>query len=141
MLVPYFRRNSMLFDPFREWEEAERSFFPEQSAAAFQTDIVDQGDGYELDADLPGFRKEDIHVELKGDRLTIQAERNSEHEEKDKKGSFVRCERSYGKFTRSFGVEGIDTAAIRIRYEDGVLKLFLPKIMQTQPESRQLEIE
>ena len=108
---------------------------------AFKTDVKDEGDRYELEADLPRFDKKDIHLDINGDTLTLSAERHSEHEEKDKKGKYVRCERSYGSYSRSFDLSGVKSDAITAKYEDGVLKLDMPKKDNTLPESRRLEIE
>lgn len=88
-----YRRNSMsTWNPFSEMEEMERrlfnnDFFSGRGLAEFKTDITDEGDYYELKADLPGFKKEDIQLQLDGDTLTIQAQRHSEHEEQEKRGS------------------------------------------------------
>ena len=145
-LRPY--RNNKVYNPFSEMDEFEKRFFGspltffENSAIdEFKTDIKDEGDRYELEADLPGFDKKDIHLDINGDTLTVSAERHSEHEEKDKKGKYVRCERSYGSFSRGFDVSTINTAEIKAKYEDGVLKLTLPKKQETQPEVKRLEIE
>ncbi len=138
------------YDPFREMEELERAFFGgrpfagERSYAGlteFKTDIQDKGDSFLLEADLPGFKKEDIHVDLDGETMTISAERHSEHEEKDKEGSYLRCERSYGSFQRSFDVSGIEESAIKAEYTDGVLRLTMPKKQQTVSSARRLEIQ
>ncbi len=137
------------YNPFREMEEFERKFFGSpfdsfmgsRSIAEFKTDITDEGDHYLLEADLPGFSKENIKLDLNGDTLTIKAERSSKTEEKDKKNKVIRCERSYGSYTRQFDVSGINTDEIKGKYEDGVLKLTLPKKEQTLPETKHLEIE
>ncbi len=146
MLVPYVRRNNSLsaFDPFRELDELEHAFFGDGRStkmAAFSTDIKDNGDHYTLEADLPGVKKDDIKLDLTDNVLTINAERHSEYEEKDKKGNYVRCERSYGSYQRSFDTTGIDTDNIEAEFVDGVLKLTLPKIKEVKPESRRLEIK
>ncbi len=106
-----------------------------------QADVLDEGDHYELEADLPGFNKEDIKLELQGDNLVISAERHSNAEEKNKDGKVVRMERSYGSYQRSFNVSQIDTDHIKAAYDNGVLKLNLPKLQSQIPESRVLEIE
>ncbi len=147
-LTPY-RKNHMTgrtFDPFREMEEFERNFFDtplfdERSFAPFKTDIKDEGDHFTLEADLPGFEKKDIGIDLDGDRMTIHAERHSDHEEKDKRGKYVRCERSYGSYSRSFDVSGVNTDGVTAKYDNGVLKLTLPKKQPTEPTSKRLEIE
>lgn len=110
------------------------------AAGEIKTDITDTGDAFKLEADLPGFKKEDIKIGLENDRLTISAERKDEHEEKGKNGC-IRRERSYGSFTRSFDVSGIDTAAISAAYTDGVLTLTLPKRPELVPENRQIAIQ
>lgn len=143
MLVPYVRRNLSAFDPFRELEEMERAIFGgdnRRSVPAFSTDIRDNGSEYLLEADLPGVKKEDIKLDLNENVLTITAERHSEYEEKDKKGNYVRCERSYGSYQRSFDTTGIDVDKIDAEFKDGVLKLTLPKIVEQKPEPRRLEI-
>ncbi len=146
-LRPYSRKNNSLYNPFRDMDEFERRFFENPFGVGggmleeFKTDIKDEGDHYELEADLPGFDKKDIHVDVNGDVLTVSAERHSEHEEKDKKGKYVHCERSYGSYSRRFNVDGISTDGMKAKYEDGVLKLTLPKKTPTLPESHHLEIE
>ena len=72
-----------VFNPFREMDEWEKAFFGKNELAEFKTDIKDVGNAYELEADLPGFKKEDIHVDVEGDYLTITASRNCNKEEKD----------------------------------------------------------
>ena len=94
-----------------------------------------------LEADLPGFDKKDINIDVNGDYLTIKAERHSEHEDKKKKDSYIRCERSYGSYCRSFDVTGIDTEKIAAKYDNGVLTLTMPRKDPQQPASRQLTIE
>lgn len=145
------RNNNRLnaYNPFREMEELERgffgnpfgSFFGIQDLAEIKTDVIDEGDSFLLDADLPGFEKNDIKLDINGDTLTVTAERHSKIEEKDKKDKIIRVERSYGAYSRSFDVSGVDTDAIKAKYENGVLKLKLPKKPTEQPKGRQLEIE
>ena len=146
MLVPYVRRNNSLsaFDPFRELDELERAFFGDGRStkmAAFSTDIKDNGDHYTLEADLPGVKKDDIKLDLTDNVLTINAERHSEYEEKDKKGNYVRCERSYGSYARSFDISGVKAEGIKASYNDGVLSLTLPKKDVEVSGSRRLAIE
>ena len=134
------------YDPFREMENLERAFFGENSwgghaLAEFKTDIQDKGDSFLLEADLPGFKKEDIHIDLDGDTMTISAERHSEHEEKDKEGNYLRCERSYGSYQRSFDISGIEESGLKAEYTDGVLRLTMPKKQQTVSSARRIEIQ
>lgn len=128
------------YNPFRELEDLERSFWGSNPLGEFKTDIKDNGDSYLLEAELPGFNKDDIHVDIDGGYLTISAERHSENEEKDKKGNYIKCERSYGSFSRSFDVSNVKTEEIAAEYKDGVLKLTMPKKEGTLPSSRRLEI-
>lgn len=130
---PYRQENNL----FRFFDEMERSFFGNQplstGANQLRTDITDDGDCYTLHADLPGFRKEDISIDLEDNRLTISAETKSETE--DKGDNFVRRERRYGSFSRSFDVSDIRTADITAAYENGVLRLTLPKKEQAAVET------
>ena len=141
-LMPFEHRNNRrlaAYDPFREMENFERSFFG--GMTEFRTDIKDEGDHYLVEADLPGFKKEDIKVDLDGDVLTVSAERNKENEEKDNKGNYLRRERVYGSVSRSFDVSSIKTEEIKVGYKDGVLSLTLPKKTSSVPVTRRLEIE
>ena len=110
-LTPYTKKNELHnYNPFRAMEEMERAFFGGNGIAEFKTDIRDTGDAYVLEADLPGFKKDDINIELGDGSLTIRAERHNEAEEKGE-GGYLRQERSYGSFSRSFDVSGIDVKA------------------------------
>ena len=137
------------YDPFREMEKLERSFFGApfdgffggKDLAEFKTDITDEGDHYLLEADLPGFDKKDIHLDVNGDTLTIQAERHSKVEQKDNQDRIVRVERSYGSYSRRFDLSAVDADNIKAKYDNGVLTLNLPKKASVLPASRQLEIE
>lgn len=137
-ITPYRRGNDLFADPFRAFDALERSFFTPEPMG-FRIDIEDEGNALLLTADLPGYEKEDIHIDLEHDRLTICAERRSEIEQKDK--NYLRCERTYGSCRRSFGLDGIDAENITASYRNGVLKLNLPKITPTQPEPRRIEIQ
>ena len=141
-MMPFTRNHGVdLYRPFRDLEELERSLFANSSAAAFKTDIRDTGDAYVLEADLPGMKKEDIHIDIDGDRLSISAERSAVKEEKDENGGYIRCERSYGSFSRSFDISGIRGEDISAAYADGVLTLTLPKQTKIVPATRRLEIQ
>lgn len=107
--------------------------------SAFRTDVTDTGDAFKLEAELPGFKKEDIKIDVENDCLTISAERKLDNEEK--KPNFVKRERFYGSYSRSFDVSGINVEGIDAAYNDGVLTLNLPKKVETVPASRRLEIK
>ena len=140
-MMPFERRNSMArFDPFRELENFEKSFFGD-FAGGFRTDIKDKGDHFELEADLPGVKKEDIAVDIDGDCLTISAQRDSQWEEKNDQEQYVRRERSYGSYSRSFDISNVKSEEISGSYENGVLKLVLPKRSPTGSTSRRLDIQ
>lgn len=141
-LIPFISNNRVSnYDPFKDMENFEKHFFGTDRISSFKTDIKDNGNEYLLEADLPGFKKEDIDVNLENNYLTIKAERKAENEEKDKKGRYIRCERSYGSFVRSFDVSDVDTDKITASYEDGVLKLNMPKKENALPTAKKLEIK
>ena len=83
-MMPFTRNRGVdLYRPFRDLEDLERSLFSGNSLGGFQTDVKDMGDAFVLEADLPGVKKEDIHIDIDGDRLSISAQRSSGSEEKD----------------------------------------------------------
>lgn len=93
-----------------------------------RTDIRETEQGYELDIDLPGFKKEDVQAQLKDGYLNITASVNRNNDEKDDKGKYIRRERYYGSMNRSFYVgKNITEEDIHAKFEDGILKLSLPK--------------
>ena len=142
-LTPFGRHRSDIdvYDPFRDLALLEDNFLKGASLAAFKTDIKDTGDSYVLEADLPGFKKEDIDIDIDGNYLTISAERHSESEEKDKEGNYVKRERSYGSFVRSFDISSIKSDDIDAEYSDGVLKLTMPKKEAKTPATHRLAIK
>ena len=137
-LIPFERRVSL--DPFRMMADMERSLFRNstESVLAFRTDVIDEGEAFKLEAELPGFSKEDISIDIKDERLTISASRSQENSES--KPNYIRQERFYGSYKRSFGLEGINADGIEASYSDGVLSLKLPKQLPAVPESRRIEI-
>ena len=145
-LNPYRRSfRPAVYDPFRELDELEKHLFRDNLAAnampCMETDISDRGDSYLIEVDLPGFKKEDIHLNLDGDTLSVEAERHPEHEDKEKKAKYLLCERAGGKYIRSFDVSNVDTESITAAYENGVLALTMPKKQPAVPASRRLEIK
>ena len=121
-------------------DELERSFFGNgRSVSSFRTDVTDTGDAYKLEAELPGFKKDDIQIDVENDVLTISAKRSEE--KKDEKHNVVKRERFYGSFSRSFDVSGINVDGIEASYTDGVLTLTMPKKQELLPVSRRLEIK
>ncbi len=141
-LAPYRKHNeATMYNPFRELEDFERSIFAPDTLASFRTDIEDEGDKLVLSADLPGFDKKDIHIDVDNDQLVIHAERHSNYEKQEKKNGYLRCERSYGSYSRSFSLDGIDADKISASYNNGVLTLNLPKQAPAKAAARRLEIE
>jgi HSP20 family protein len=127
-------RHWMSWDPFEEmlprlWGEAgeRRSFVP-----AF--DVRESQDAFVFEADLPGFREDDIHVDVVGNRLTISGKREAERTQEEAE-RFYCCERSYGGFTRSFTLPpGVDGERIEAELRNGVLSLRVPKSPESQPK-------
>ena len=141
-LIPFDRhiRSAANFDPFRMFDEMDRRFFNSvPTVSAFRTDVLDTGDAYKLECELPGFKKEDLKIDVENDVLTISAERKSD--EKEEKNNSVKRERFYGSFSRSFDVSGIQVDNIEAAYTDGVLTLTMPKKAAEIPASRRLEIK
>lgn len=125
-------------NPFYDIDQVTRSFFGETPVRAFNTDVKDNGSSFTLAAELPGFNKEDIAIDINGDQLTIQATHKSENDQKN--GNYLRRERYYGSYSRSFDISEIEADNITAAYENGVLKLELPKKNAVVPTSRRLEI-
>lgn len=140
-LMPYERRARGMMDLFNEMEN---SFFRDSgmdSVLRCRTDIQDKGDSYLLSAELPGFKKEDIRLDLDGDLLTISAQHNEEQKQEQQDGYLCR-ERHYGAYRRSFDVSGVRQDGIRASYKDGVLELTLPKKEAApEPERRAITLE
>lgn len=140
-ITPYARGSRHLnsYDPFKAMEEFEKNFFGRQ-LPAFKTDIRENEQAYVLEAELPGFSKDDIQVEVKNGYLTICAEHRFESGDKNEKNDYIRRERSYGAFSRSFDLDGIDSDGITAYYRDGVLTLTLPKVAVKSEDGRLIEI-
>ena len=109
-----------------------------------KTDIKETEGGFELDVELPGYKKEDLNLELNDGYLNISAEKNSTNEEKDTEGRLIRRERYHGSMKRSFFVgKDITEEDIKAKFEDGILKLAVPKkVVEEQiPEKKTIMIE
>lgn len=106
-----------------------------------RVDIKDKADCYEITAELPGVKKEDLHVTLRDGRLTIEAETHQEDKE-EKDGKLIRQERRYGRFMRSFDVGNeVKESEISAAFKDGVLTLTAPKHQPKAPEARRIEVK
>ncbi len=136
-----------LFDDFFEdLNRPMRALLPARAAASrssvMSTDVREKDGAYELDIDLPGYKKEDVKCELKDGYLTVSAVRKSEADDKDAAGKFLRRERFYGSCSRSFYVgEAVDQNDIKARFEDGILKLSVPRKEAAVPEPKYIAIE
>lgn len=114
----------------------ERGFFGKNnplygknSDRVMKTDIKETDTTYEIDIDLPGFKKEEIGAELKDGYLTISASRGMDRDEKDKEGRYIRRERYAGAMSRSFYVgKQVKQENVHAKFEDGILKLSVPKV-------------
>ena len=92
-----------------------------------KTDVRETDGSYELDVDLPGFKKDELTVDLKDGYLTIAAAKGLDKDEQDKKGKYIRQERYAGAMSRSFYVGDVEPGQVSAKYEDGILKISLPK--------------
>ena len=129
MLMPsIFGEN--LFDEF--WGDftrpAKRVVKYNNPATLMRTDVKESDAGYEIGIELTGYKKENVKAELKDGNLTISASTNTENDEKDENGKYIRRERFSGSCSRSFYVgEAVEQEDIKAKFEDGVLKVFVPK--------------
>ena len=155
-MTPLFYDFRTLFpNPYRLLNEAERALFTGTPAAEtnfFRTDIRQTESGYLLEAELPGFKKEEIAVDLEGKTLTITAKKEESAESGDSKEStdsgekkddnnvYLRRERRTGTYSRSFRLNGIRTEDVTASYEDGILRIELPKKELPAPEKRRLAV-
>ena len=120
-----------LFDTFFDdfgWP-ARRTARPAVSTSTvMRTDVRETENGYELDIDLPGYKKEDVQAELKDGYLTITASANTSNDQKDSNGKYIRRERYSGTCSRRFYVgEEIEQSDIKAKFENGILKISVPK--------------
>ena len=119
--VPFFYKD-------RDLKKAEKKLYGRKGDRMMKTDIRDVDGNYELEIDLPGFKKEDVKIQLKNGYLNIQATREEKKDEKDDKGKYVRRERYTGTCNRSFYVgSSIKHEDIHAKYENGILYVTFPK--------------
>ena len=121
----------------------ENPLYGKHARNLIKTDVRETEDSYELDVDLPGFKKDEIGVELKDGYLTISASKGLDKDETDKNGKFIRQERYTGACSRSFYVgEHVQPEDIGAKYEDGILRLSVPKnVKKALPETKRIAIE
>ena len=139
-LTPFYVGNINAYNPFYEMERLEKAFFGDSTQpAVFRTDISDNGEAYIVESDLPGVNKEDIDINIGDGILTVKAERKYESSDENA-GKYLRRERAYGSFERSFNISDIDAEKIDAEFKNGVLVLTLPKKLPEAPKSRRLEV-
>ena len=140
--------NDNLFDSFfnddffwpetrRGADRADRKLYGHRAGEITKTDVKETEKGYEVAVDLPGFKKEDVTCELKDGYLTVSAEKKLEENEKDSEGKYIRRERYTGNQSRSFYVgDGIHEDDIKASFQDGILRLDVPKQPVQQVEDK-----
>lgn len=152
MMVPYMFNDGLMDDLFsdawahdfdRAMRAAEpRSMFGKRAANVMKTDVRENKDSYDVFVDLPGFKKEDVKLDLDNGYLTISAQRNEELDEKDNEGRYIRQERATGSCARSFYVgKELEPMDISAKFENGILSLHLPKADAKKLEPKQTLIE
>jgi HSP20 family protein len=134
---PFYRDTDKFFNEFG-WGQEQTEGLDEASWAP-KVDIYETKDNYVLNAELPGLKKEDISIDLNDNTLTLKGERK--FEEKVEKDNYVRVERSYGSFTRSFVLsDNVNAESVTANYKDGMLEVTLPKKEEAKPKEIKVEI-
>lgn len=103
-------------------------------------DVYEKDGAYYIEADIPGFKKDEISVDCEDGYVTITAEKNTENEEKDENKKYIKRERFYGKTVRKFYVGDVDSDKIQAEYKDGMLELVVPK-EEKLPNKKSIEIK
>ena len=137
MMVPYMFNEALMDDLFsNDWEHdfdramkaaAPRGMFGKRAANVMKTDVRENKDSYDVFVDLPGFKKEDVKLDLDNGYLTISAQKGLDKDEEDKKGRVLRQERYSGACSRSFYVGDVKPEDVKAKYESGVLTVLIPK--------------
>ena len=146
MYMPSLFRENLVDDFFNDFDH---SFFPrpvrgKEAVSVMKTDVRETKEGFELDVELPGYKKDSITLELNEGNLTITAKKQENKEEKDQQGRLIRQERYAGTMQRTFYVgEDITEEDVKAKFEDGILKLFVPKkeAVPKVPEKKYIAIE
>lgn len=149
MLMPSIFRDNLFddwmddFSWMRDFGNIDRKLYGKHAGREMLTDVRDHEDHYEVEIDLPGFKKDQIQIELHDGTLTITAQKGLEQNDKNSEGKYVRQERYSGMMSRSFYVgENMTEEDIKAKFEDGVLKLNIPKKEEKKlPEKKTIMIE
>ena len=151
MLMPMLWSNNNLFDEMDDFFGGrlfsdlydtgliEKNFEP--ASGLMKTDVIEKDNSYQLEAELPGFNKEDINIDLKNDVLTISASHNENKDEKDEHGKFIRRERRSSSYQRSFRTPGLKAEDIIAQYKNGVLTVSIPKKEEIPEKEEAVKIE
>ena len=135
MLMPSVFGENLFDDWMDSFDDFDRYFFGKKNPLygkhaknMMKTDVKETDDSYEVDIDLPGFKKDEINATLEDGYLTVSAAKGLDKDEQDKKGKYIRKERYAGAMSRSFYVgDGVTQDEIKAKYENGILKLSIPK--------------
>ena len=130
MLMPSIFGENLFNDDWMNFgfPEVDKALYGKHAGNVMKTDVKETETGYEVDIDLPGFKKDEINAKLDNGYLTISAAKGLDKDEKDKKGKYIRRERYAGSMSRSFYVgDGVTEEDIKAKYEDGILRLVVPK--------------
>lgn len=143
MMPSVFGRD--IFDDFMDFSfpDVNKELYGKHAKQVMKTDVRELDQGYEIIIDLPGFKKDEIEVQLEDGYLTISAAKGLDKDESDKEGKYIRKERYAGSMSRSFYVgEEISEEDVRGKFEDGILKIDVPKKEQKAIETKKrIEIE
>ena len=146
MLMPsIFGEN--LFDNWftpmeREFYNGRNPLYGKNEKNLMKTDVKEKDGNYELDIDLPGFKKEDVTIQLENGYLTITAAKGMDKDENDDKGGYIRKERWFGNCSRSFYVgDSVRSEDIKAKMEDGILHMTVPKETKQLPQKNTILIE
>ena len=116
------------FPRFADIENLDKKLYGKKASRIMKTDVHEHDDHFEADIDLPGFKKEQIKVQLEDGYLTVSAEKGLDKDEKDKKGKLIRQERYSGAMSRSFYVgDSVTQEDVKAKFENGVLEISVPK--------------
>ena len=130
MLMPSIFGENLFNDDWMNFgfPEVDNALYGKHAGNVMKTDVKETETGYEVDIDLPGFKKDEINAKLDNGYLTISAAKGLDKDEQDKNGKYIRRERYAGSMSRSFYVgEGVTEEDIKAKYEDGILRLVVPK--------------
>ena len=147
MLLPSIFGESLLDDwmefPKFEIPDVDRKLYGKNASHVMKTDVHEADNGYEVDIDLPGFKKDEINLSLENGYLSVSAAKSHNDDKTDRKGKLIRQERYMGSMQRSFYVgDAITEEDIKAKFEDGVLKLDIPKKEAPKvPEKKLIAIE